>query len=55
MLVLSRQEGSSIQIGDWIKVTVLSIRGTRIKLGVEAPREIRVVREEIADERRKAA
>ncbi len=48
MLVLSRKVGESIVIDDHIKVTVVEIRGDKIRLGIEAPRDIAVWREELA-------
>jgi len=47
MLVLGRRPGENIRIGDDIKVIVLEVRGGQIKLGIEAPLEISVHREEI--------
>ena len=47
MLVLSRKKNEAIMIGGNIKIMVLEIRGDRVRLGVEAPREISVHRQEI--------
>ena len=47
MLILSRNESQSIIIGDDIKVTVLGINGKQVRLGIEAPDEVAVDREEI--------
>jgi len=47
MLVLSRKIGEQIIIGDGVTVTVLEIQGQRIKLGIEAPRDCRVLRGEL--------
>ncbi len=47
MLVLTRKLGEVIKIGDKIKVVVISVEGGSVKLGVEAPEEIPVHREEI--------
>jgi carbon storage regulator len=47
MLVLSRRRGQKIVIGDGIKVEVLSVLGNTVRLGVVAPREIPVHRDEI--------
>lgn len=49
MLVLSRQRDESIIIGDNIKITVVDIRGDKVRLGIQAPREIPVHRLEIAE------
>ncbi len=48
MLVLSRKVGEEIIIGNSIRVRVLSIQGQQIRLGLIAPREIGIIREEIA-------
>ncbi|OKQ02995.1 carbon storage regulator CsrA [Haemophilus influenzae] len=47
MLILTRKVGESILIGDDISITVLSVRGNQVKLGVEAPKEVSAHREEI--------
>ena len=47
MLILTRRISESIVIGDDINITVLGIKGNQIRLGVEAPKEISVHREEI--------
>ncbi len=47
MLVLTRRLGESITIGDNIKVTVVDIDGNQVKLGIEAPRNIEIYREEL--------
>ena len=54
MLILTRKIGESLIIGDDVEITVLSVRGNRVKLGVNAPKEIAVHRQEIY-ERIKAA
>lgn len=59
MLVLSRQRDESIMIGDNVQITVVDIRGDKVRLGIVAPAEIAVHRKEIFDaiqrENRKAA
>jgi flagellar assembly factor FliW len=59
MLILTRKIGESILVGDNIRLVVLEIRGRQIRLGIEAPADIVVLREEIAqrlsDENRRAA
>jgi len=59
MLVLSRQCDESIVIGDNIVVTVVDVRGDKVRLGIEAPTEIPVHRQEVYDaiqrENRRAA
>jgi carbon storage regulator len=47
MLILSRRPGESLTIGDDVVVTVVGVSGNQIRLGISAPREIRVLREEI--------
>ena len=49
MLILTRKLGESIRIGDDITLTVLSVKGNQIRLGVDAPREVEVHRQEIYD------
>jgi carbon storage regulator len=46
MLVLSRRQGEEVVIGDNIRVTVLAIRGNQVRLGVTAPPEMSIQREE---------
>ncbi len=47
MLVLTRRSGESVMIGDDVVVTVLEVRGDVIRLGIGAPRDIQVHREEV--------
>lgn len=47
MLVLSRKIGEVIRIGEGIEVKVLEIKGERVKIGIEAPKELRVIRGEL--------
>jgi len=49
MLVLSRYKDESIMINDNIKITVVEIRGDRVRLGIEAPKECSVHRREVYD------
>lgn len=59
MLVLSRRVGDSVVIGDDVVVTVLEIRGDVVRIGIDAPREVAVRRQELlaelADSNRAAA
>jgi carbon storage regulator len=47
MLILTRRRGESIRVGDHITFTVLGVSGEQVRIGVAAPREIAVDREEI--------
>jgi len=47
MLVLSRKEGERIHIGNDVVLTVVSVKGKRIRLGIEAPQDCRIVRDEM--------
>jgi carbon storage regulator len=47
MLVLTRKLGEMIRIGDQIKVTVLEVRSGQVKLGIDAPMDVKVHREEV--------
>ncbi len=47
MLVLTRKSGESLVIDDVIQVTVLEVRGSRVRLGVVAPESVHVIRQEL--------
>lgn len=48
MLVLSRKSGQQIKLGDGISVTVLRVHGDNVRLGIQAPRDMLVLREELS-------
>ena len=50
MLVLSRKKGQSIIIGDNIEITVVEIQGDTVRIGVNAPREVAIHRQEVFDQ-----
>ncbi len=52
MLVLSRKTDELIRIGDDVTIMVVDIRGDKVRLGIDAPKEVPVHREEIYQERR---
>ena len=47
MLVLSRQKDESIMVGDDVEITIVDVRGDKVRLGITAPRQIPVHRKEI--------
>ncbi|MEM1208942.1 MAG: carbon storage regulator CsrA [Planctomycetota bacterium] len=47
MLVLSRQRDETIMIGDDVEITVVDIRGDKVRIGINAPRSVRVHRKEV--------
>ncbi len=47
MLVLTRKIGESIKINEEVKITVIDVKGKNIRLGIEAPRETKIYREEV--------
>lgn len=59
MLILTRKPGESLYVGDDVKITIVEIKGHQIRVGIDAPRELRIYREEIynliKEENRQAA
>jgi carbon storage regulator len=49
MLVLTRKTGQSIMIGDGVEVQVLSVAGEKVRLGITAPRDVSIFRNEVYD------
>ena len=49
MLVISRNINEMIHLGDDVKIVVLSVRGNRVRIGIDAPKEIPVHRKEVFD------
>ncbi len=47
MLVLTRKTGEAIQIGDDIEISVVSVKGDQVKLGINAPKNVEIHRKEI--------
>jgi carbon storage regulator len=52
MLILTRREGESVRIGADVTVTVLRVKGSQVRIGVNAPKDVAVQREEIAERMR---
>ena len=49
MLILTRRVGERLMIGDDVSVTVLGVKGNQVRIGVQAPKDVAVHREEIYD------
>ena len=47
MLILTRRVGEVLRVGDDVKITVLKVEGSQVKIGIEAPKDVSVHREEI--------
>lgn len=50
MLVLSRKQNERIRVGDSVVVTVVRVSGDKVRIGIEAPPDVRVLRDELGDE-----
>lgn len=53
MLIITRKKGESLMIGDDIEITVSKIEDGSVKLGIQAPRKVNILRKELIDEIRK--
>ena len=50
MLILTRRPGENVLIGDNIKVTILDVDRNQVRIGIDAPQEVKIVREELLAE-----
>ena len=50
MLVLTRRQGESIKIGEDIRITVLQLLGRKVRIGIDAPDDVKIVRNELGPE-----
>jgi carbon storage regulator len=55
MLVLSRKKDEKLMIGDNIEITIVDVKGETVKIGIDAPRDIKIYRGELLDAMREAA
>jgi len=53
MLILTRRIGETLMVGDEVTVTVLGVKGNQVRMGINAPKEVAVHREEIFDKIKK--
>jgi carbon storage regulator len=53
MLILTRRAGETLRIGDDVEVTVMAVNGAQVRIGIKAPRNVVVDREEIAERKRR--
>ncbi len=53
MLILTRRAGETLRIGDDVEVTVMAVNGAQVRIGIKAPRDVVVDREEIAERKRR--
>jgi carbon storage regulator len=49
MLILTRRDGESLKIGETVTVTVLAVNGRQVRIGIDAPTDIEILREELLD------
>jgi carbon storage regulator len=53
MLILTRRTGESLRIGDDIELTVMAVSGSQVRIGIKAPRNVVVDRQEIAERKQR--
>jgi len=53
MLILTRRAGESLRIGDDVELTVMAVNGSQVRIGIKAPLNVRVDREEVAERKRR--
>lgn len=53
MLILTRRAGESLRIGNDVEVTVIAVNGSQVRIGIKAPRDVAVDREEIAERKQR--
>jgi carbon storage regulator len=53
MLILTRRTGESLRIGEDVEVTVMAVNGSQVRIGIKAPRNVAVDRQEIAERKRR--
>ena len=51
MLILTRGEGQVIRIGDSIRITIVEVRGDKVRVGIDAPRDVQVMRAELLEQK----
>ena len=49
MLILTRKPGESLIIGEDIKVTIFSVKGNQVRIGIDAPKDVHIVRDELLE------
>ena len=55
MLILTRRIGETLKIGDDITVTVLDVKGYQVRVGIKAPQDVTILREELSERQRRPA
>ena len=53
MLILTRRTGETLRIGEDVEVTVMAVNGSQVRIGIKAPRNVAVDREEIAERKQR--